>query len=1567
MHDVEPGEMNPGLHLTYAPLISALRDKGFLSRYYERLGKDEYLGRFHEDLSLNIKHINLGDQSCSAGQKGLMLRKYLEDKSYRPDIVCVSPTSESVDTISLINHVLEVDCPNAIRLVGGVHTSIDTEDTLRRTRSHIAAFGEGIETMCELVARIAGTNSVTNFKRRLNRSGHIVKRVFSKLIPLYWLYALFIYCAGIICDLVARIVDTSAVVDLSDIDGIGYWDQKGTPVKNRSRRHLFALGEYPYASRSLDVFWGDPVNDPEMVARLGKWPHTAIVTEMGCNQDCSFCGNYAIRTQYGPVRLRSAESIVDEMKELYGRGFRYFSLVGDNFCISRKRVLEFTRLLREAMEEGVLGEDFVYTIGSRADNLDREIIKEMNDTGLVYLEIGFESADPVVLANVGKEQDLENLKAVSQYANELGIGLNWYIMVGLPGQTWQSLLKSALYLDDVRPRSFGRFAQNCDMITLIAVPYPGLRITREGTVRLVNAPYDGFVPTRTPETEIDDETGIMYGINYTETDAMLSDEIFEARILLHDFYFLYLHTFLHGDERHRKTLTPMRCAQNAETSRMALYSIFRRTLRDLIVSAQEGLDYDKRKAALEEIKALDGDEEASIRSFAEIWKRDEGATLYECASKIQFGNGFHVMKCLNINNRIKWMKLNAILWALSGKKVEDVRFDREDEAIGDALNEALGKIGHYALDNILKNLNKGVIPSDIEEFVQSSGKTINAFGITFEIKNEGRGLVVKTGELEGSKATDEQGMEPGEATVVIPEGTHIYRKLQKQTEKVISGKTSRDITVSVDADKVEVPYFGIAHHVYGTEPIWRKDESVNHLEIAPVAPLYFFRIGGKDCSLAEIVRDIYEDEIVEALRVHKTDWGAYKALGMGDKPFARMKRRRMEIAIALKDAVTLRVLATSSHVDQTLVEAVGTNRTLLKILVLPPHTDDTMRAVKKSKSVAEAMRRMHKAKGDRTETGITGVAYHSRLEQIGAAADRYGLDDVKEELEAAIRKMKEKTVEEPEWTDALIEALEEAEGNRTVVAGRLKKSPQRINSMRVELEKILPQLGLHEKLERLQRAWSGGKKRKKLISKKGKKATDEQGVEPADSGEYEVKVQRDGNDLVFVFPGSGEPIRASSIGEVPEPLEQRFRADGFPAFRSQMEGGTGFAGVGYETAGDMVTVGSFKFTAPHNSIELLINKALSKATDEQGIEPASIASKPIIPVGIPQGSQIGDIAALERILQERFDGVSIVTMDISKEEDPAVFMEGEVSRYGARLGIILDTDTSDAKEIAAQIIPFVHRVELEREAEDIETISSISIRVARIVKAIGEGKRDAYILGMISGLGLEERYQVAELTVELASPAQKMNLEKALEEARRDLEVAGDARTTIATTGTLEENPDLIIRLADDLTKAGDISRNMLVITNSKVTDETRDEYLNTLDQAFKSYTRKQGREISLYDIYSARNIVTYDEFETYAKGKVTEKTAATIAIAMVKERIGESEIVYIGGVKLFAREINLASIIKGVLIGDPDAIKTALELLGQDEASVDMKALRRRVIDLRGTKDLQTYRRAVRETSTAL
>jgi hypothetical protein len=441
-----------------------------------------------------------------------------------------------------------------------------------------------------------------------------------------------------------------------------------------------------------------------------------LLAGSGCPHRCSFCAQHAIHG--GRVRERSAESIFAEMMKLQSLGFYRFAVVQETFFSSPARVERFCELIERSRAP------FEWTAEARADQLTFELLKRMGQAGLRFIQIGVESGDQVLLRGLGKGISLDQVGKVRDWCEALKIDTAFYLLVGLPGQGWQSILRSALFLKSHTP--YNNITQHISVS--VAIPYPGTRIAEEGSVRLVGRePSSLSWPGRNCKADVN-EDGVLVGRNFTETDAMTSREILEAYTYLDDLGDFLLHA------KYDPAYSPEERVRALDFAGRIFTMIERRTLRDLIARAQEDLTPEMYEKAHAEILAKEGGEESSLRN---VGGEGEPAfpTLTNFLARIRFENGYPIMTGLSILDRIKWMKVCALAWRLAGSKCDLMRF--EQEGLGEKYQIFLDRIPAVRVNQTLEKLDSGLEAEEIAPDIFRVGKEIRVFGFRFILDSEG--------------------------------------------------------------------------------------------------------------------------------------------------------------------------------------------------------------------------------------------------------------------------------------------------------------------------------------------------------------------------------------------------------------------------------------------------------------------------------------------------------------------------------------------------------------------------------------------------------------------------------------------------------------------------------------------------------------------------------------------------------------------------------------------------------------------------------------------------------------
>lgn len=187
-----------------------------------------------------------------------------------------------------------------------------------------------------------------------------------------------------------------------------------------------------------------------------RGPFTFIVTSRGCPAGCKYCIKHV--SYQNSVRVRSAESIVEELEYLGSLGITNIHMYADLFTVNRDHVVS---LCKRMIERNI---KIRWTCNSRVDYVDEEMLSLMGRAGCWLISWGIESADELILKRARKGYRKEQAFKALKWAKAAGIK-NWgYFIIGLPGETEESIQQTIAYSKEL-PLDIALFH--------IAAPYPG--------------------------------------------------------------------------------------------------------------------------------------------------------------------------------------------------------------------------------------------------------------------------------------------------------------------------------------------------------------------------------------------------------------------------------------------------------------------------------------------------------------------------------------------------------------------------------------------------------------------------------------------------------------------------------------------------------------------------------------------------------------------------------------------------------------------------------------------------------------------------------------------------------------------------------------------------------------------------------------------------------------------------------------------------------------------------------------------------------------------------------------
>src|SRR6266446_5289759 len=275
--------------------------------------------------------------------------------------------------------------------------------------------------------------------------------------------------------------------DLADIAGLSWRKPDGTIVHNEDRA-------------VLENYFGGYL----------KHPYISFYTGRGCKSRCSFClwpqtiGGHRYRT-------RSVGHVIEELS--WAR--KAFPQVKEFFFDDDTLTDNLPRVEALAREIGKLG--IVWSCNAKA-NVPRDALKVMKDNGLRLLLVGYESGNQQILHNIKKGIRVDVAKRFTKDCHELGIVIHGTFILGLPGETKETIEETIRFATEVNPHTI--------QISL-AAPYPGTFLYKQALA-------NGWLMDETPQllSDLGTQTAVLNYPHLSHTEIFQSVEEFYRR-----FYF----------------------------------------------------------------------------------------------------------------------------------------------------------------------------------------------------------------------------------------------------------------------------------------------------------------------------------------------------------------------------------------------------------------------------------------------------------------------------------------------------------------------------------------------------------------------------------------------------------------------------------------------------------------------------------------------------------------------------------------------------------------------------------------------------------------------------------------------------------------------------------------------------------------------------------------------------------------------------------------------------------------------------------------------------------------------
>jgi len=243
----------------------------------------------------------------------------------------------------------------------------------------------------------------------------------------------------------------------AEVAGLSY-RTNGHVARTPERAPLEDMDRLPFV---VDVYKRDLEVERYFIGYL-LHPYVSLYTGRGCRSKCTFClwpqtvGGHRYRT-------RSVGHVVDEI----ARATRLFPQVKEYFFDDDTFTDDLPRA--EAIARGLGRLGVTWSCNAKAD-VPAATLKVLKDNGLRLLLVGYESGSQAILNNVRKGIRLDRAREFTRNARALGIKIHGTFIMGLPGETRETIEQTVRFALEVDP----------DTIQVsLAAPYPGTALYQQ--------------------------------------------------------------------------------------------------------------------------------------------------------------------------------------------------------------------------------------------------------------------------------------------------------------------------------------------------------------------------------------------------------------------------------------------------------------------------------------------------------------------------------------------------------------------------------------------------------------------------------------------------------------------------------------------------------------------------------------------------------------------------------------------------------------------------------------------------------------------------------------------------------------------------------------------------------------------------------------------------------------------------------------------------------------------------------------------------------------------------------
>jgi len=262
-------------------------------------------------------------------------------------------------------------------------------------------------------------------------------------------------------DIIKRLTKKESV---SDVNGIWYKDNNGTPVKTNNRERNKYIDEIPFPKRDLKFLSNSnlyqivypPISQQKRVAQ--------VLYSRGCPFSCVYCTS---KNMWGnEVIWRKPEKVFDEIEYLYNEyGTNLLFFPDLTFNLDKKKVFD---ICNEFVKRNL---PVHWSAFFRLDRLDSEMLCAIKEAKCTKIHLGIET-DSINADNLKGDYNIHNddYYNILNTADDIGLMIRGYFIIGFQNDTIEKI------------RNYNNFLRTIpidEIIVSFITPFPGTKIWDE--------------------------------------------------------------------------------------------------------------------------------------------------------------------------------------------------------------------------------------------------------------------------------------------------------------------------------------------------------------------------------------------------------------------------------------------------------------------------------------------------------------------------------------------------------------------------------------------------------------------------------------------------------------------------------------------------------------------------------------------------------------------------------------------------------------------------------------------------------------------------------------------------------------------------------------------------------------------------------------------------------------------------------------------------------------------------------------------------------------------------------